>query len=177
MSLRQNPYISEQDLRELHDDAYRWALFCCDYDSMLAQDAMQDTYLKIVEGKARFDRQSKLGTWLFGVIRLTTLEHRRKSKRHQFETVEQEPSTVLDSDDHIQLRVALALNKLSLTQRTIVYLAFYKDLTLTEVSAILGTSLGTVRQQYHRAKVRLRHILGEQENYERSDRTKARSLL
>jgi DNA-directed RNA polymerase specialized sigma24 family protein len=39
---------------------------------------LQIAYLKILEGKARFDGRSSLKTWLFAIIRRTALEQRRR---------------------------------------------------------------------------------------------------
>jgi len=38
---------------------------------------LQDVYAKVLSGRAVLREQSTFKTWLFGVIRLTAMEHRR----------------------------------------------------------------------------------------------------
>src|SRR4051812_19367693 len=50
-----------------HRDAYAWAVNCCRRNRTDAEDVLQATYLKVLEGRARFDDRSTFRTWLFGV--------------------------------------------------------------------------------------------------------------
>src|SRR5258708_9778583 len=67
----------ERGLEELHPASAGWALSCCRWDSEEAEEVLQMTYLKILDGRARFDERSSFKTWLFGVIRRTAAERRR----------------------------------------------------------------------------------------------------
>jgi len=67
-----------RQLRTLHTDALNWALVCCNYDRELAEDVLQTVYLKVLEGKARFEERSILRTLLLGVVRNTAKEAGRK---------------------------------------------------------------------------------------------------
>jgi RNA polymerase sigma-70 factor (ECF subfamily) len=67
----------EQQLEELHPVSFAWALGCCGRDRGDAEEVLQETYLKILDGKARFNGRSALKTWLFAVIRRTAAAHRR----------------------------------------------------------------------------------------------------
>ncbi|MEL6280641.1 MAG: sigma factor, partial [Pseudomonadota bacterium] len=62
-----------------HPDAWRWALSCCRGDRESAMEALHDSYLAILEGRARHSGQSSFKTFLFGVIRLTARATRRKA--------------------------------------------------------------------------------------------------
>ena len=67
----------ERRLEELHPASAGWALSCCRWDREEAEEVLQMTYLKILDGRARFDDRSSFKTWLFGVIRRTAAERRR----------------------------------------------------------------------------------------------------
>ena len=68
--------------------------------------------------------------------------------------------TATDSDGAADTAtIDVAINQLSVAQREIVYLAFYKGLTLSEIANVLNVTVGTVRTQYHRAKLRLRELI------------------
>src|SRR5205085_11823431 len=67
----------EQQLQALHADSFTWALACCDRDRADAEDVLQTVYVKIFDGKARYEARASLKTWLFAVIRKTAASHRR----------------------------------------------------------------------------------------------------
>lgn len=173
--MQNNPFIQENDLRELHQDAVQWARYCVGYDRELALEVVQQAYLKIVEGSARFAQKSTLKTWLFGVIRLTALECRRKQQVHLVNRSElngQEGLLAPDNEpaghdeDVSRAQLEQALGALSRSQREIIYLAFYREHSLSEIAEITGVSIGSVRTQYHRAKTRLGNLLSTGEQYE-----------
>lgn len=175
-SLGRNSNVTEGELRALHQEVFRWALFCADFNHDLAKDAVQQTYLKIVEGTAFFGGKSSLKTWLFGVVRLTALELRRGQERyvaaatHESDALPDEVEELPDESfaesnwEYLDAEaVERALNKLSVLQREIVYLVFYRDMPLSEIALVFDVSIGTVRKQYHRAKARLAELLGSGE--------------
>jgi len=154
----------EQQLRELHPASFAWSLGLCGRDADDAQDVLQETYLKILEGKARFDGRSTLKTWLFAVIRRTAAARRRSRWLRELRFVFQDVSAVPDRDDSAELRaihsertsaLLRALGRLARRQREIIELVFYHELTIEEAAAVAGVSVGTARVHYHRAKQRL----------------------
>src|SRR5260370_11834943 len=66
-------------LEQLHAAAFGWALSCCGWDRPTAEDVLQASYLKILDGRARFAERSTFRTWVFGVIRRTAAEARRRA--------------------------------------------------------------------------------------------------
>lgn len=171
--MQHNPLIDEQALAALHMDVWDWALFQCRYDRDRAADTLQVSYLKVVSGTARFQGRSALRTWLFGVVRLTALEQARLGARGAGpadrgpadrglvnQGLAEEQAELVDPDASARvMQVNAALSKLSFSQREVVYLVFYRDLSLAEAARVLGMQLGTVRTHYDRAKRRLRQQL------------------
>ena len=154
----------EQQLEELHPASFAWALGLCGRDEDDAQEVLQETYLKIFEGKARFDGRSTLKTWLFAVIRRTAAARRRLRWLRDLRFVHDDVSTVPDGRDSAERRVIYserasalirALGRLARRQREVIELVFYHDMTIEEAAAVAGVSLGTARVHYHRAKQRL----------------------
>jgi RNA polymerase sigma-70 factor (ECF subfamily) len=154
----------EQQLEELHPASFAWALGLCGRDADDAQDVLQETYLKIFEGKARFDGRSTLKTWLFAVIRRTAATRRRLRWLRELRFVRDDVSAVPDGNESAERRVihsertsALlrALSRLARRQREVIELVFYHDMTIEEAAGVVGVSVGTARVHYHRAKQRL----------------------
>ena len=70
----------EAELARLHPSSHGWARSCCGWNDADAEDVLQTTYLKVISGRARFGGRSSFRTWLFGVIRQTAREHRRRAQ-------------------------------------------------------------------------------------------------
>lgn len=66
-------------LQRHHPESYGWAMCCCRRDAAQAEEVLQIAYLKVLEGKARFDGRSAFKTWLFAVVRRTAADQRRRA--------------------------------------------------------------------------------------------------
>src|SRR5882672_10414340 len=66
------------NLEKYHSESYGWALSCCAHNRTEAEGVLQAVYLKVLEGKARFDGKAAFRTWLFAVIRRTAMDERRR---------------------------------------------------------------------------------------------------
>jgi RNA polymerase sigma-70 factor (ECF subfamily) len=157
------------ELARYHADCVGWALTCCKWDRSEADDVLQTSYLKVLSGRAEFHKRSSFRTWLFGIIRLTALERRRRSLLHRFfverslDAVDAidpapDPASALARSQE-SARLVSALSSLPARQRDLLHLVFYQELTIREAADVLGISLGTARTHYERGKARLRELL------------------
>ena len=168
------PVDTRTELARCHADCVGWALACCGFDRAEAEDVLQASYLKVLDGRAVFSGRSTFRTWLFGVIRRTAAEHRRRgfvrrlvrlTPAHDERAVTAEPAAL----DALVAREGLdelrrALQRLPLRQRQVLHLVFQQSLTIQGAAAVLGVSLGSARTHYERGKARLRALLaGERE--------------
>jgi RNA polymerase sigma-70 factor (ECF subfamily) len=159
----------EKELPRHHQASFGWALSCCRGDEAEAADVLQDAYLKLLDGRARFEGRSSLRTFLFGVIRRTAQERRRRRRlrwaaawaaggdSRAGEDGEDPSHAVLRSEE--SARVTTALGRLSTRQRQVLHLVFYQNMTIEEAATVMGTSVGTARTHYERGKKRLRGML------------------
>jgi RNA polymerase sigma factor (sigma-70 family) len=154
-----------------HRDAFAWALNCCHRNRTDAEDALQETYLKVLDGRARFDRRSTFTTWLFGVLRLTAADQRRRRFLHDLvsgravaEDSFREPAPSADVGlDRAHRRASLeqALAALPRRQREVVLLVFYHELTVEDAARVMSIGVGSARQHYARGKAHLREALAQ----------------
>ena len=156
----------EAELERHHADCFAWAMACCRRDRTEAEDVLQTSYLKVLDGRARFAGRSSLKTWLFGVIRRTALEHRRWRALRRFRSgslagrVDPSPDAATAvGNSESAARLVSALATLTARQRELLHLVFYQDLTIAEAAGVLGISIGTARTHYERGKHRLRKLL------------------
>ena len=67
-ALSQNPQVSRKALEAIHSQLYGWALTRCGFDRAAAEDLMQEAYIAVLSGAARFDNKSSLKTFVFSVV-------------------------------------------------------------------------------------------------------------
>jgi RNA polymerase sigma-70 factor (ECF subfamily) len=158
--LEHNPLITVQALQALHDQSYSWAVSCCRYDRGEAADVLQQTYMHLIEGSARFDGAASLKTWLFAVIRNVA---RQRARRHLLSlrlfAAAADPDEVggakAADDAHLgerRRRVLAALRQLPARQRETLELTFYRELTIEQAAHVMGISIGSARVHYERGK-------------------------
>ena len=158
-----------EQLEALHADSYAWALACCGRRPEDAEEILQTVYMKIIEGKARFDGKSSLKTWLFSVIRRTAAWHCRWVRLR--EQLRFDPPVSDTAAEHrIERREAAemivrALARISTRQRQVLELVFYHDMTVEEAASTMRVSVGSARAHYHRGKRRLVELLKDQKGW------------
>ena len=162
--VRMNRDDLEVELAREHPDAFAWAVRCARGAREDAEDALHAAYEKILSGQAQFEGRSSFRTWLFGVVRLTALEQRRRSwlRRARLQAwFAREPRLAHDppveSETSEQLQAALA--RLSSRQSELMHLVFYQELSIQEAADVLRIPVGTARTHYERGKARLRSLL------------------
>lgn len=158
-----NQSIKDQ-LIELHNESYGWALMCCDRNKQVAIDVLQSSYLKVLEGKATFRDRASFKTWFFAVVRNTAIDMMKKEAKRNVNTTEVEMAIHLadaakEGSTSDSKKLEKALTQLSNKQRELMHLLFYQGMTLDEASDVMNISGGTARQHYHRAKLKLKELL------------------
>lgn len=164
----------EQRLEELHPASFGWALQCCGWDRQEAEDVLQEAYVRVLDGRARFDGRSSLKTWLFAVIRRTAAERRRAQwarallslrwrDGHPGDSPTVATPEALAGDAERARELREALSRLPSRQSEVLHLVFYQELTLEQAAQVLGISVGSTRTHYHRGKTSLRERLRRKE--------------
>lgn len=154
------------ELGSHHQAAVGWALACCQWDRSAAEDVVQTAYLKIVDGRARYADQAQFRAFLFGVIRRTANEERRRRLVRRTVSLGLAANHVTDGDALTPIvraessaRLIEALKQLPPRQREVLHLVFYSELTVNDAATAMGVSIGSARVHYERGKARLRQLL------------------
>lgn len=151
-----------------HREAFAWALTCCMGDHGLAEDVLQTSYLKVLDGRARFDGRSAFRTWLFSVIRHTAADSwrsawrrlRRSLTAEDERTLRFEETALRSGDSDLDLLAAAeALKQLPKRQAQVLSLMYGHGMTVRESADVLGISQGSAATHLHRGKKRLRELL------------------
>ena len=117
-------------------------------DPYLAEDILQDTFLKVLSGEAPRNLDM-VQAWLYRVARNLCFDRLRKAKREQSHT--RMPAGVETQYAYIDL-----ISSLSPKEQEIVTLKIVGGLTHREIGAVLGISPKAAQKRYERAIVSLR---------------------
>jgi RNA polymerase sigma-70 factor (ECF subfamily) len=132
-------------------------------DQGAAEDATQEAFTSVWRRASTFDpmRGSAAG-WLFAVARNAAAQVARRDKRPDVNL------TVLDGEEAAQDEAALtrmmvhaALARLPETERAVLELAYFDDLSQSQIADQLNLPLGTVKTRVRSGLRRLSEYLGD----------------
>ncbi len=134
-------------------------------DSMLAEEATQDTFLKLWSRAKQFNpRKGSLVPWLLTIAHRTALDRLRLENRRPPASNSEDPDQVWATvpDEATQSGEArwrsmhFAVQSLPEEQRQVIDLAYYKGMSQSEIAEVLGWPLGTVKTRVRAAMQALR---------------------
>jgi len=147
------------------------------YEDSVAQDLVQDTYLKAYRFVGSYKRGTNAKAWLFRILKNGFInDYRKKSRKpnqvdfEDFlayqEQVDQTKTQHVDLRDEIFQEmlgdeITKAINDLSVDFRTVILLCDIEGFTYEEISKIVDIPIGTVRSRLHRARNMLKDNLKE----------------
>jgi RNA polymerase sigma-70 factor (ECF subfamily) len=156
----------EEALRRLYEITSRSVylyIFSFVNNKELTEDIMIETYTQVWLSAKRFNGDSRVLTWIFGIARNLTMNEikKRDNMHNELTNIEQYQAEQfrLTSEKETEQLIYLALKKLSIKHREILDLIFIHEMTYEEVSKILNIPLNTVKTRVFYAKEKLREIL------------------
>lgn len=130
-------------------------------DLSLAEEAVQDTFLKAYAHLERFRGDSSKETWLMRIVINTCKDLRRTAWfRHRANTAPLDIVTDRGQEDvYPDDTVLTAVMALSDKDKQVILLRYYQELTVPEVARVLSISVASATSRLNRAKAHLRHAL------------------
>lgn len=130
-------------------------------DASLAQDAVQDTFLKAFRQFHRFRGDADALTWLTSIAINVCRDYRRTAWfRHVDRRMEDLPEHAA-SFPFPDNTVITEVTKLPDKYREVILLRYYQDMKQKDIAAALGISDRAVRQRLNKANTMLREQLKE----------------
>lgn len=128
-----------------------------------AEEVVQDAFVRIFRGLAKFRGDSALGTWIYRLSVNTAITHAtRRSRRRTLgeEAMSHLPAPEPPSrDPRLAERLEEALGQLSPGYRAILVLHDIEGMSHEECAAIMGCRVGTSKSQLHKARARMRELI------------------
>jgi len=147
-------------------------------DRALAEDAVQESFVRALDGLAGFEGRSSLESWLHRITVNTALSKLRQLKRLSEQSIDEHlpefdrhdcrielPWSRLASVDEIvaseemRRRVIETIGKLPDAYRVVLQLRDIEEYDTSEVAALLSISQSNVKVRLHRARAALKKLL------------------
>lgn len=147
------------------------AAFLITHDESIAQDVVQESFIRICERIHQFDESRPFEPYLIRSVIHAALNAVRGSGK--FTSLEDESGEVKDLLDRaasveaqveftqLQHELLNALSKLSPRQRAVIVQRYYLEMSEQEMALALDAAPGTVKWLLNAARERLRHLLGQ----------------
>jgi RNA polymerase sigma-70 factor (ECF subfamily) len=131
-------------------------------------DLVQETWLRVLERGSSYDGQSRFEPWLFRVARNIAVDAMRKRQNLSLDSDDDEgrarPSPASNEPSPFTLaartedaeRLARSLETLEPVCREALLLRFQEELSLQEISAVVGAPVSTVASRIYRGLAALR---------------------
>ena len=153
---------------------YRFLLRICGKPD-LAEDIVQDAFVRVLGNIQRFDERYRFSTWLFTIGRRLLINNLQKN-RPRSETdwlASCEDGAVggevriTDREERLATLGMLdeALDVLTPQQREIIVLYHHKERSVLQISSLIGIPSGTVKSHLHRARRRMKDWISSNRNY------------
>jgi len=161
----------EQALAALYDRHAGWLLIrlrrrCASADTV--DLALQDTFLTLWRGAAKYRGQGEVGAFLWGIAIRRLIDAMRRDNRQlramQLLGREAADQVMQSAEDVVLLgiehgRLGEALTQLSPELRAAMQATVLDGLSCAEAGRLLGVPAGTVKSRCHRARIELREAL------------------
>ena len=166
------PGFAEEAL-PLMDAVFRFALRLAQGRSEVAEDLVQETYLRAYRAWESFRPGTNCKSWLFTICRnvfLRSVEQRRIHPDSMTQPLGDEVDEVEDPapradpaarffDSILDAEVVRELDRLPDEFREVVVMRDLHDLSYAEISEALAVPIGTVRSRLHRGRALLQRAL------------------
>lgn len=131
------------------------------HDVQLAEDAVQETFIKAAWTLDKFRGEASMKTWLTSIAMRTCCDMRRSFWFRRMDrrvTPEMLPDPV-QSPLEEETALTVAVMNLPQKEREVILLYYYQDMNVNEIARTLGVTQPTVSYRLKRAREKLRQEL------------------
>lgn len=158
------------ELYERHGPALLTFLARLTGDRALAEDLLQETFMRVYRARDTYGGEGQFRAWLFTIARRLVIDWRRSRKIAWSDNpvaLDTTPApTRADDRANVQdlvVRLERALRRLPEGQREVLLLSRHAGLDAGQIAQVTGSTPGAVRVSLHRALQQLSELLDEPE--------------
>jgi len=128
-----------------------------------AQDAAQETFIRIFRSFGQYSEANSLRAWLFRIATNEALRLLGRQKNVTMLSLDDVTADMLsakadayyDDDDAIVARLQKAIQRLPAKQQLAFNLRYYDELSYEEIAEVTGASAASMKMNYHLAKEKI----------------------
>jgi RNA polymerase sigma factor (sigma-70 family) len=167
-------HIDFDELYRKYEKKLRHIAFSITKDRHLAEDVVQETFIKAYKKKDSIEDAEKIGSWLSAIAGRTAIDYLRAEKRRKWlpsdQTVMEQIFSDQDYHPSIEKEVEIilfkedlqhVLYKLTIEYQEVLVLRVQYGLKEDEIASQLNIKSGTVKTRLHRARKQLRKVMTE----------------
>ncbi|MBE3117392.1 MAG: sigma-70 family RNA polymerase sigma factor [Candidatus Atribacteria bacterium] len=147
-----------------------------------AEDAAQETFLKVYQNLARYDRERSFATWLLSIAAHHCIDKLRRRRFNSF-SIDEDEEGQTDLPDRSapdpesetskrqeRERLHNCLQSLDPTDRAAVIMRYWQDCSEVEIAQALKLTVPAVKSRLHRARRALADLWEEEPAHVRTER-------
>ena len=164
----QNTNKAFRALIEKYQERLYWHIRRMIIDHDDTDDILQNVFVKTWKGLPNFREDSNLYTWLYRIATNESITFINKKKKENNISIDDESyqlhagkADYLMDCDEIQEKLEKALLTLPEKQRAVFHMKYYEDMKYTQISEVVGTSVGALKASYHIAVKKIENYLIE----------------
>jgi RNA polymerase sigma-70 factor (ECF subfamily) len=154
--------VFDELYNKYHHDVFQF-LFYMVKNRELAEDLVQEVYIRVLRSYERFEGNSSEKTWLFSIARNVAIDSFRKQKGWKQRLAEKFDWSVQQVKDHSPIPEEIALHQeeigliyqcldyCTMDQRMVIIMRYIQELTIAETAQSLGWTESKVKTTQHRA--------------------------
>jgi len=165
-----NPDTQEQafrNLMSLYKERLYWHIRKIVLSHDDADDVLQNTFIKVFKNIHSFKENSKLYSWMYRIAtnESITFINKKATKLHvdiselqhkMGEDLQEDPNY---SGDEIQQLLQKAIFSLPQKQQLVFNMKYYDEMKYSDISEVLGTSVGALKASYFHAVKKIEEFL------------------
>lgn len=138
----------------------------------VAEDIVQDAFVRVLANLNRFDPRFRFSTWLFTIAKRLYVNAMQKLRPvydsdvvGSWKGADSSPDMACDEESRLRAQECLseALSELSEEQRQIILLFHQQEWPISQIAAYMNMPEGTIKSHLHRGRRKMRRIFEESE--------------
>ncbi|RIW27993.1 RNA polymerase sigma factor SigX [Bacillus salacetis] len=168
--------VFEELYSKYHQDVFQFLIYTV-RSRQLAEDLVQEVYIRVLKSHKNFEGKSTEKTWLFSIAKNVAIDHFRKQKGWKGRLLEKfDWNQPLRATDDIPEEVAMqkqeirdlykCIEKCTTDQRMVITMRYIQDLSISETAEVLEWTESKVKTTQHRAIKALKSMMEQQKREE-----------
>lgn len=168
LSIKRNPETGFRLLMSLYSEPVYWHIRRMVIHHADAQDATQETFIRVFRSISKFKADSSLKVWIYRIA--TNEAIRQMGRKHEgYMSVDDEHSEVrqLVAEDYVNyedaeaVRLQNAILSLPPKQQLAFNMRYYDEMEYDEIAKVIGSTMSSVKASYHIAKEKIIKYMSE----------------